>query len=338
LSARRPRVLAISSRGGHWVQLRRLARAFEGCETVWASTDSALRPIVGDDRFLTVPDASRWNPLRVAYCALVVLIVLLRVRPDVVVSTGAAPGLLALRLGRLLGMRTVWIDSLANADTLSLSGRRASRFTDLTLTQWPHLGRRLVASEPPAVGQVFYAGSVLGDELEMATRAPDDRPQSASPRPRVVAIASRGGHWTELRRLKPVFEACDVTWISTDASTWATMPAERYLWVPDSSRWSPIRIAVSSMVIGYHLLRLRPETVVSTGAAPGLIALRIAKLLGARTIWIDSIANAEVLSLSGQKASRFADLTLTQWPELGESLPVPHERRRGAIYYAGAVL
>ncbi|MFZ9882406.1 MAG: hypothetical protein ACO3QC_13510 [Phycisphaerales bacterium] len=116
------------------------------------------------------------------------------------------------------------------------------------------------------------------------------------------------------------------------------MPAEQYVHVPDSSRWSPVRIAASSMVIAYHLVRLRPDTVVSTGAAPGFIALRIAALLGARTIWIDSIANAEVLSLSGHKASRFADLTLTQWPELGESLPVPHERRRGAIYYAGAVI
>ncbi|MFZ9881667.1 MAG: UDP-N-acetylglucosamine--LPS N-acetylglucosamine transferase, partial [Phycisphaerales bacterium] len=119
MTARRPRVLAISSRGGHWVQLRRLARAFEGCETVWASTDAALKPCVGGDRFVTVPDATRWNLLRVAYSALVVLLVLLRVRPDVVVSTGAAPGLLALRLGRLLRMRTVWIDSLANAETLS---------------------------------------------------------------------------------------------------------------------------------------------------------------------------------------------------------------------------
>jgi hypothetical protein len=44
--------------------------------------------------------------------------------------------------------------------------------------------------------------------------------------------------------------------------------------------------------------------------------LLFGKLLGARTIWIDSIANAEQLSVSGAKVKPFADLWLTQWPHL----------------------
>ena len=59
--------------------------------------------------------------------------------------------------------------------------------------------------------------------------------------------------------------------------------------------------------------------VVSTGAAPGLIALPIAKLFGARTVWIDSLANCERLSLSGRIARHFSDLWLTQWPHLAGS-------------------
>ena len=76
---------------------------------------------------------------------------MLRERPDVVVSTGAAPGYLALRCAKLLGARTVWIDSVANVEELSLSGRIASTKADLCLTQWPHL----------AAGPVGYEGSVL---------------------------------------------------------------------------------------------------------------------------------------------------------------------------------
>ena len=77
--------------------------------------------------------------------------VIVRERPQVVVSTGAAPGYLALRLAKALGARTVWIDSVANVDELSLSGRLASEKADLCLTQWPHL----------ASGPVSYQGSVL---------------------------------------------------------------------------------------------------------------------------------------------------------------------------------
>ena len=46
-------------------------------------------------------------------------LVVLRERPDVVVSTGAAPGYFALRFGRLFGARTLWLESIANVEELS---------------------------------------------------------------------------------------------------------------------------------------------------------------------------------------------------------------------------
>jgi UDP-N-acetylglucosamine:LPS N-acetylglucosamine transferase len=145
------RILAVASSGGHWVQLRRLAPAFEGHDVAYLTTDPGYGSEVGVARFYVVNDANRWNKLAVLRCALRILRVVLRERPDVVVSTGAAPGYLAIRCARLLGARTVWIDSVANVEELSLSGRMASATADLCLTQWPHL----------AVGQVRYLGAVL---------------------------------------------------------------------------------------------------------------------------------------------------------------------------------
>lgn len=141
-SRRAPRVLAIASPGGHWVQLRRLARAWEGCEVAWACAGPSLAAEVAPARYHAVPDASRRAPLDVLRLAARVALVLLRERPDVVVTTGAAPGGLAVALGRLLGARTVWIDSVANVERLSLSGRLFGRLCHLWLTQWPHLARR----------------------------------------------------------------------------------------------------------------------------------------------------------------------------------------------------
>ena len=90
-------------------------------------------------RFLVVPDANRWQKLRLLRQLLAVAWAVLRVRPHAVVTTGAAPGYFAVRLGRLLGARTIWVDSIANGDELSLSGRRAGGHADLWLTQWEHL-------------------------------------------------------------------------------------------------------------------------------------------------------------------------------------------------------
>jgi UDP-N-acetylglucosamine:LPS N-acetylglucosamine transferase len=147
----RQRVLAVASSGGHWIQLRRLAPAFEGLDVVYLTTDSGHRSEVGAAPFYTVKDANRWNKLALVRCALKILAVLLRERPTVVVSTGAAPGYLAIRCARLLGARTIWVDSLANVEELSMSGRLASATADLCLTQWPHL----------ADGRVRYLGAVL---------------------------------------------------------------------------------------------------------------------------------------------------------------------------------
>ena len=149
---RRARVLLVASGGGHWVQLLRLRPAFEGTDVAYVCVRSTYAADVPGCRYFTVNDATRWNKVMLAVMALRILVVLLRVRPDVVVSTGAAPGYFALRFGKLLGARTVWIDSIANVEKLSMTGTLVRRFADRWLTQWPHLAQE---------GGPEYAGSVL---------------------------------------------------------------------------------------------------------------------------------------------------------------------------------
>lgn len=137
----RRRILAVASGGGHWVQLLRLRPAFDNLAVTYVTVDRGYRSDVHGHRFYAVTDGTRWNKLRLLRMAIQIAWIVLRERPRVVISTGAAPGYFAVRLGKLLGARTVWIDSIANVDELSLSGRRIGRYADLWLTQWPHLAR-----------------------------------------------------------------------------------------------------------------------------------------------------------------------------------------------------
>jgi hypothetical protein len=147
------RVLAVASGGGHWIQLSRLVPAFGDCDIAYLTTLASYREQVGPAaRFYAVRDANRDTKVRLLWMALRIALVLLWEWPDVVVSTGAAPGYVAIRMGKLMGARTVWIDSMANAERLSLSGRRVGRHADLWLTQWPHL------AEPEGP---FFEGAVL---------------------------------------------------------------------------------------------------------------------------------------------------------------------------------
>lgn len=149
---RTDKVLAIASGGGHWIQLMRMMPAFVGSRVAYVTTLPSLRSQVDGAKFYVVEDASLWNKLGLVKMAAKLAWILLRERPDVVISTGAAPGYFGLRLGKLLRAKTIWVDSMANAEQLSLSGRKIGRYADLWLTQWPHL------AQPTGP---YYAGAVL---------------------------------------------------------------------------------------------------------------------------------------------------------------------------------
>ena len=152
MKSTKPKVLAISSGGGHWVQLLRLRPAFEGASLIFATVHEGYRADVPGCEFRLIQDGNRSQKIALLKSAFSILFLLLVEKPDVVVSTGAAPGYFAIRFGRLLRMKTIWIDSIANAEELSMSGRKAGHCADLWLTQWPHLA---------TAGGPRYLGNVL---------------------------------------------------------------------------------------------------------------------------------------------------------------------------------
>jgi UDP-N-acetylglucosamine:LPS N-acetylglucosamine transferase len=141
MQSNRLTVLAVASGGGHWVELLRLRPAWDGADVSYMTTMDGYEHELGCEagRLLVVPDASMDDKLRLVWQGLRVLLAVLRLRPDVIVSTGAAVGYFAIRAGRLVGARTVWVDSIANAEELSLSGCMIGPHCDLWLTQWEHL-------------------------------------------------------------------------------------------------------------------------------------------------------------------------------------------------------
>ncbi len=158
---------------------------------------------------------------------------------------------------------------------------------------------------------------------------------------RVLAIASSGGHWVELRRLRPAWKDCQLIYVSTSKSREQELikeaeedgtPLPVFYDVVEASRWEKLKLIRQLLQLLIILLKTRPDVIVSTGAACGYFALKIGKTLGARTVWVDSIANAEELSLSGEKVAGCADLWLTQWEHLAES------NRKGTLRYEGTVV
>ncbi|MGP5309387.1 oligosaccharide biosynthesis protein Alg14 [Vreelandella alkaliphila] len=141
------KILMVASFGGHFVQLQRLYRQIK--ETSDCSSVEFMfgvsEPNVTIDSCIVyeITNVHRESGIKqLLKVTREVFGVIKRSRPDVVISTGALPGLLFCVIGKVLGKKVIWVDSMANYQTLSFSGKIAKLFCDVCLTQWEHLAEQ----------------------------------------------------------------------------------------------------------------------------------------------------------------------------------------------------
>ena len=148
------KILAVASIGGHWIQLLRTTAGLAADYDIsYVSSNPKWADLV-KGKFYAICEFSRWDAWKMFFCVPYVLMILLKEKPSVVLSTGAAPGLLVLLLAKyVFRKKTIWVDSIANVAKMSACGRYAVKLgIDHVYSQWEHL----------AVGKVKYAGNVLG--------------------------------------------------------------------------------------------------------------------------------------------------------------------------------
>ena len=104
-------MLALSSSGGPWVQLKRILPAFDHCELIVATVALRGTDPVACARRVDLPDISRLGVLARWQMDWKLFWLMICERPEVVVTTGDALGVLALRYGKWIGARTIWIES-----------------------------------------------------------------------------------------------------------------------------------------------------------------------------------------------------------------------------------
>lgn len=141
---------------------------------------------------------------------------------------------------------------------------------------------------------------------------------------RILAVASGGGHWVQLMRLRPAFEGARVTYVTVRPTYAEDVPGEDFRVVPDATLWNKFRLLLMAAKMFWIVISVRPDVVISTGAAPGYFAIRFGSWIGAKTCWVDSIANAEQLSMSGNQIRAHATIVLSQWPHVAEAEGVEH--------------
>jgi UDP-N-acetylglucosamine:LPS N-acetylglucosamine transferase len=148
------RICLAASAGGHLTQLLKVAQSWGEHERFFITTSDTVKEKLSESgKVYVVGECNREHPLKVILVSARCIRTILRERPDVVMSTGAAVGCIICFLAKLLGAKIVWLDSITNVDHISLSGRMVRYIADVFLVQWPELAKKY--------SNVEYLGAVI---------------------------------------------------------------------------------------------------------------------------------------------------------------------------------
>ena len=148
-------LLIVCSSGGHLLQMQELHEAWSPFERVWVTFDkSDARSLLRDERVVhafsptnrNVPNLLRnirlaWRTLRAE-------------RPAAILTTGAGVAVPFAWVGRLLGVPTIYVESVTRIEGLSLSGRLIKPVAKQLYAQWPELAE-------PSHGRIRFAGNLF---------------------------------------------------------------------------------------------------------------------------------------------------------------------------------
>jgi UDP-N-acetylglucosamine:LPS N-acetylglucosamine transferase len=147
-------VLLVCSPGGHLQQLATLRHVWDDYTRAWVTLDkSDARSLLQDERVIFAHGPTERNLGNLARNVVLAARVLRELRPEVVITTGAALAVPFAWVGRLCGARIVFIESLSRITKPSLALRLSSPALDRIYVQWPELRA--------AVRRSRFVGSML---------------------------------------------------------------------------------------------------------------------------------------------------------------------------------
>ena len=166
---------------------------------------------------------------------------------------------------------------------------------------------------------------------------PSRAPPAQSPAPafrplRICLVASGGGHLRQLLDLEAAWQGHDVVWVTEDTALSRSLARSRqmrfvtHVALGQGRLGAPVRMVVSgirNLIESItHMLAVRPQVLISTGAGSAFASLLCARLLGARIIVIESFARFDHPSAFGRIAGPFAHERIIQsaalqadWPD-----------------------
>ena len=140
---KKKKVMFISSTGGHFVEMSQLKDLLKKYE-YYIVTEKTSDKMYLKDKYpkkvsylvYGTKDHMLTYPFKLLYNCFKSLFIFIKVRPKVIITTGAHTAGPMCCIGKIFGSKIIFIESLANIKTKTITGRLIYKFADLFIVQW----------------------------------------------------------------------------------------------------------------------------------------------------------------------------------------------------------
>lgn len=131
------KIALVCSHGGHLTELLYLMDAFKEHEIFFITYDNFRTRELKYEKYLLENIGT--NPLKMTKAFFQMFKILIKEKPDIIISTGSEIAIPAFIIAKILRIRTIFIESWCRVKTKSGTGKIVYPLSDMFLVQWPEL-------------------------------------------------------------------------------------------------------------------------------------------------------------------------------------------------------
>lgn len=131
------KICLVGSSGGHLTHLYMLKSFWEKKERFWVTFDKEdARSILKDEKVYPCYFPTNRNLVNLIRNTMLSIQILIKEKPDVIISSGAAVAVPFFYVGKLIGAKLVYIEVFDRIDKPTITGKLVHPISDLFVLQW----------------------------------------------------------------------------------------------------------------------------------------------------------------------------------------------------------
>ena len=138
----------------------------------------------------------------------------------------------------------------------------------------------------------------------------------------LMLVCSTGGHLLQLVALRESWQTFSRVWVTFDKSDAQSLLEDERVFFAHGPTNRSVKNFLRNLIVAWRVVgEVRPKVVMTTGAGVAVPVAWVARLRGAKVVYVESLARIDGPSLSYRLIAPFAERRYVQWPELARRLP-----------------